>query len=70
MEVLMISRKAVVPTALFLFGILLLLLNAAAQNRPSAKTDPLSDPAVQMITGPYTYENLAVFLLHGRDRLQ
>jgi hypothetical protein len=65
----MISRKAVVQTALFLFGISLLFFNAAAQNRPSAKTDPLSDPAVQMITGPYTHENLAVFLLHGRDQL-
>ena len=65
----MISRKAVAQTSLFLLGISLLIFNSSAQNRPSAKADPMSDPAVQMITGPYTHENLAVFLLHGKDQL-
>ncbi len=65
----MISRKSVVPTALLLAGVSLLLFSAAAQNRPFAKTDPLPDSAVQVITGPYTHENLAVFLLHGKDQL-
>lgn len=65
----MISRKTAVQTALLLLGVSLLFFNAAAQNRPFTKTDPLSDPAVQMITGPYTHENLAVFLLHGKDQL-
>jgi hypothetical protein len=69
MEAFMISKKTVTQTALFLLGFSLLLFSAAAQNRPSAKTDPMSDPAVQMITGPYTHENLAVFLLHGKDQL-
>lgn len=66
----MISKKTVVQTALLLSVVFLLIFSAAAQNRPSAKTDPLSDPAVQMITGPFTHENLAVFLLHGKDQPQ
>ena len=65
----MISKKTVTRTALFLIVISLLMFGAAAQNRPSAKADPLSNPSVQMITGPYTHENLEVFLLHGKDQL-
>lgn len=65
----MISKRTVTQTALLLFGISLLILEAAAQKRPAAQPDPMSNPAVQMITGPYTHENLAIFLLHGKDQL-
>jgi ARG and Rhodanese-Phosphatase-superfamily-associated Protein domain len=65
----MIPAKMVSRTGLLIIGISLLICSLAAQNRHSPKTDPLSDPAVQMITGPYSHENLSVFLLHGKDQL-
>lgn len=65
----MISRKTIPQIALSILATSLLILGLSAQDKSSAKTDALSNPAIQMITGPYTHENLAVFLLHGKDQL-
>jgi len=59
-------------------GAALVLLSAA---RPGAKTPPAKPPAktggpdamdvsALRITGPYIHENLSVFLLHGKDRIE
>jgi hypothetical protein len=65
----MILKKNATLAISFLLGIASMVFNASGQNRSFSNTDPLSNPAVQMITGPYTHENLAVFLLHGKDQL-
>jgi hypothetical protein len=62
----MIRRKMIAQGAFTVLGLSLMLMQLSAQSR---RTGALSDPAVQMITGPYTHQNLSVFLLHGRDHL-
>ncbi len=62
----MISRKMMARGAFTILGFTLMLVQLTAQSRRAAA---ISDPAVQMITGPYTHRNLSVFLLHGREHL-
>ncbi len=39
-----------------------------AQSGPALPSAPLAKSAVEKITGPYTCQNLSIFLLHGKDR--
>ncbi|HEY9405668.1 MAG TPA: DUF6569 family protein [Pyrinomonadaceae bacterium] len=65
-RVLMVALLAVaVPLALFAQGT---RRYAGQERRPSSANDAASAGDYR-ISGPYTHNNLAVFLIHGKDRL-
>ena len=68
-EAIMATFKMFERTVWVLLGAFFLTGNLVAQNSSSDKAGALPDPAVQKITGPYTHENLSIFLLHGDNYL-
>src|SRR5689334_14130550 len=62
--------RALLPALLFVG---LLVLSACTQSRPDssspqAQAPPPKTPDGLTITGPYTHDNLSIYLLHGPDR--
>lgn len=45
-----------------------LFINAAAQTSPPSRQDPKPGTSDYRLSGPYTYKNLTVFFVHGKDQ--
>jgi hypothetical protein len=59
------KREAIMNSGKLISGFVLMLV-CGALSLAGLTAQPQAE---QMITGPYAHENLAVFLIHGKDRI-